>query len=198
MERVSLRERLKEIKDFRRKQAKQFELDYVLMIVILGTMSGAFGYRALGDFAKKYKEALIKFLKPQKDKIPSFDTIRYVLMHIDINEFEKAIEEWVLNYFERDDDKWISADGKSIKGSRNDEELVHMVTFFASESKKILMSDKVDNKSNEIPKIQEMLKRLPLKEMIITLDAMHAQEDTIKEIIKSGNDYVIQVKKKSK
>jgi len=70
-----------------------------------------------------------------------------------------------------------------------------MVTFFASESKKVLMTDKVDNKSNEIPKVQEMLKRFPLKEMIITLDAMHAQENTIKEIIKSGNDYVIQVKK---
>ncbi len=198
MEKVSLIEKLKEIEDFRRGQSRQFELDYVLMITILGTMSGFVGYRALGDFAKKYKEELIKVLKPKKPKVPSFDTIRYVLMHIDVKEIEKVIKEWTLNYFKKENKKWISVDGKSIRGSKEDEELVHMVTFFESESKKALTSQKVDSKSNEIPKVQEMLKKFPLKEMIITLDAMHTQDETIKEIIKSGNDYVIQVKKKSK
>ena len=53
MEKVSLIEKLKEIEDFRRGQSRQFELDYVLMITILVTMSGFVGYRALGDFAKK-------------------------------------------------------------------------------------------------------------------------------------------------
>jgi len=112
MRRISLREKLKEIKDFRRRQAKQFELDYILMIVILATMSGYFGYRAMGDFAKKYKETLIKFLKPKKEKVPSFDTIRYVLMHIDIKEVERVIEEWILSYFKKEDNKWISVDKK--------------------------------------------------------------------------------------
>ncbi|MEO1924202.1 MAG: ISAs1 family transposase [Nautiliaceae bacterium] len=198
MERVSLREELKKIRDFRRGQGRMHSIDVVLMIAILGTMSDYLGYRALGDFVKKHKKELIKYLKPRNDKLPSFLTIRRVLINLDIKEFKKAIENWVLNYFEKENEKWISVDGKSINGSKEDEELVHMVTFFASKSKKALISNKVDNKSNEIPKVQEMLREFPLKEMIITLDAMHAQEDTVREIIKSGNDYVIQVKKKSK
>jgi len=198
MERVSLREELKKIRDFRRGQGRMHSIDVVLMIAILGTMSDYLGYRALGDFVKKHQKELIKYLKPRNDKLPSFLTIRRVLINLDIKEFKKAIENWVLNYFEKENEKWISVDGKSINGSKEDEELVHMVTFFASKSKKALISNKVDNKSNEIPKVQEMLREFPLKEMIITLDAMHAQEDTVREIIKSGNDYVIQVKKKSK
>jgi L-2-hydroxyglutarate oxidase LhgO len=197
MERENLREKLKEIKDFRRGQGRMHSIDVVLMIAILGTMSGFLGYRALGDFVKKYRKELIKYLQPRNDNLPSFLTIRRVLINLDVKEFKKIIEEWILNYFYKENNKWISVDGKSIRGSKDDEELVHMVTFFESESKKTLISKKVDNKSNEIPKVQEMLREFPLKEMIITLDAMHAQENTVKEIIKSGNDYIIQVKKKS-
>ena len=43
-----------------------------------------------------------------------------------------------------------------------------------------------------------MMLSFPLKDMIITLDALHTQTKTCEAIIKSGNDYVIQVKNNQK
>jgi len=43
-----------------------------------------------------------------------------------------------------------------------------------------------------------MMEEFPLKDMIITLDALHCQTKTLKAIKDSGNDYVIQVKENQK
>ena len=60
------------------------------------------------------------------------------------------------------------------------------------------MARKTATKSNEIPLVQEMLTSLPLKDVIITLDAMHCQTKTAKMIKESGNEYVLQVKNNQK
>jgi predicted transposase YbfD/YdcC len=43
-----------------------------------------------------------------------------------------------------------------------------------------------------------MMKEFALKDMIITLDALHCQTKTLKAIKDSGNEYVIQVKENQK
>jgi hypothetical protein len=49
----------------------------------MSIMSGYIGYRAIGDFIVRNKTDLISTLKPRKGRLPSFDVIRQVLMHID-------------------------------------------------------------------------------------------------------------------
>ena len=73
-----------------------------------------------------------------------------------------------------------------------------MVSFFASDSQEILIARKTADKSNEIPLVQKMMEEFPLKDMIITLDALHCQTKTLKAIKDSDNDYVIQVKENQK
>ena len=169
------------------------------MIVIFGTMSGYFGYRALGDFVERFKDELIEYLKPKKDRLPSYSTIRRVILNLDTRKFTQIFEEWVSSYFTKEGKKWISIDGKTIKGSKNeDKKLVHLVSVLANDSKDVLKSRSVDEKSNEIPTVQKILKEFPLKDMIITLDAMHTQKENTKIIKDSGNDYLMQVKKNQK
>jgi len=199
MERVSLRERLKRLEDKRRKAGQRHPIDIALMIVIFGTMSGYFGYRALGDFSKRFKKELIEYLKPKKGRLPSYSTIRRVILNLDIKEFREIFEEWISSYFVQEGKRWVSIDGKSIKGSKEeDKKLVHLVSVFASETKDVIKSKSVNSKSNEIPAVQEILKEFPLKDVIITLDALHTQKETTKIIKESGNDYVLQVKKNQK
>ena len=52
----------------------------------------------------------------------------------------------------------------------------------------------MDDKSNEIPALQELLSILNLKGGVVTADAMHCQKETVKKIIEKDADYVIQVK----
>ena len=197
----NLREELKELEDVRRGAGQRHKIDVVLMITILATMSGYMGYRAIGDFAKRYKEELVEYLEIEKKRVPSFSTVRRVLMQIDHQKFMEVFEKWMGNYLKQEGQQWVSVDGKAIKGTKQKEEdkkLAHLVSFFSSDSKEVLMARKTATKSNEIPLVQEMLASFPLKDVIITLDAMHCQTKTAKAIKKSGNEYVLQVKENQK
>jgi hypothetical protein len=201
MKEYNLREELKTLKDKRRGQAQQHKIDVVLMITIMATMSGYQGYRAIGDFAKRYQEDIVQYLELKKDRVPSFPTIRRVLMEINHKKFGDIFTEWMKNYMKNSNSQWIAVDGKAIKGTKQKEEdkkLAHLVSFFASDSKEILIARKTASKSNEIPLVQEMMEEFPLKNMIITLDALHCQTKTLKAIKNSANEYVIQVKENQK
>ena len=49
---------LKQVKDFRKPGGQRHPLWFILLIAILGFMTGHLGYRALGDFAKAHQEIL--------------------------------------------------------------------------------------------------------------------------------------------
>ncbi|MBE0515761.1 ISAs1 family transposase [Sulfurimonas sp.] len=201
MKEFNLREELKTLKDNRRGQAQQHKIDVVLMITIMATMSGHQGYRAIGDFAQRYKKELVKYLSIEKERVPAYATVRRVLMNINHKKFEDIFTKWMRHYMRKTHSGWIAVDGKAIKGTKQKEEdkkLAHLVSFFASDSLEILTARKTASKSNEIPLVQEMMETFPLKDMIITLDAMHCQTKTLKAIKDSGNDYVVQVKDNQK
>ncbi|MCF6184110.1 MAG: ISAs1 family transposase [Bacteroidales bacterium] len=199
MKAYSLREELKKIKDKRRGAGQRHSIDVVLMITIMATMSGYKGYRAIGDFCNRYRDELIEYLDIEKKRLPAFATIRRVLMKIDHKELSKVFEQWMSQYLTKEAKEWVSVDGKAIKGTKQKEEdkkLAHLVSFFSSDSKEVLIARKTATKSNEIPLLQEMLETFPLKDMVITLDALHCQTKTAKAIKEeSGNEYVLQVKK---
>ncbi len=197
MEKVTLQEELKKLEDKRRGQGRRHSIDLVLMLTIMATMSRFFGYRAIGDFAVRYKDELIKYLKPSKDRLPAYATVRRVLKEIDSNAFGAIFTRWMEQYLQKEDEAWISIDGKAIRGTKQKEEdkkLAHLVSFFKNDSKEVIIARQTASKSNEIPLVQEMLKEFSLEKMILTLDALHCQTETLAAIIESKNDYVVQVK----
>lgn len=201
MTEFNLRKELATLKDKRRGQAQQHKIDVVLMITIMATMSGYQGYRAIGDFAQRYKKQIVKYLELEKDRVPAYATVRRVVQEIDHKKFGDIFTKWMKHYMRKSNSQWIAVDGKAIKGTKQKEEdkkLAHLVSFFASDSKEILIARKTADKSNEIPLVQEMMEEFPLKDMIITLDALHCQTKTLQAIKDNGNDYVVQVKENQK
>jgi hypothetical protein len=197
----TLREELKKIKDPRRGAGQRHPIDVVLMITIMATMSGYLGYRAIGDFSKRYRNELISYLSIEKERVPAFATIRRVLMGIEYEKFTEIFEHWMGKYMQKKNHQWVSIDGKAIKGTKQKEEdlkLAHLVSFFSSDSKEVLIARKTATKSNEIPLVQEMIESFPYKDVIFTLDALHCQTKTAKAIKNSGNEYLLQVKKNQK
>jgi predicted transposase YbfD/YdcC len=53
----------------------------------------------------------------------------------------------------------------------------------------------VDNKSNEIPAVQELLDMINIEGIVVSMDAMHCQRDTVEKVIAGGGDYVVQLKR---
>jgi predicted transposase YbfD/YdcC len=69
-----------------------------------------------------------------------------------------------------------------------------MVSAWAAENRLVLGQVNVDEKSNEITAIPELLKVLALNGCIVTLDAMGTQKTIAKQIIDQGADYILSLK----
>jgi hypothetical protein len=135
----------------------------------------------------------------KKERVPSHHTIARALENIDFDQFIKIFYEWAKTYVDIEEKEWISIDGKAIAGTvRNPhnklQEYINLVSVFASKRRQVLSAGKVENKSNEIPLVQQLMKELDLEGVIFTLDALHCQRKTTKAVVESKNDYVIGVK----
>lgn len=196
----NLYELLLELDDHRRAQGRMHELRLALVLVIMATMSGFQGLRAIGDFIKKNEKELVKTFKPRKDRLPSYLTIGRVLQNVDFDQLIKIFHNWTIGYVKIADSEWISIDGKAIGGTvsglrDSQQDFLNLVSVFSSKQKQILRVGKINNnKESEIPKARELIKMLDLEGVVYTLDALHCQKKTVKTIIESGNDYCIGVK----
>lgn len=59
----SLIDYLKDVPDERNPSGRRHPLWLILLIIIMGIMSGYWGYKGLGTFIERHRRALIKILK---------------------------------------------------------------------------------------------------------------------------------------
>ncbi len=69
-----------------------------------------------------------------------------------------------------------------------------MVSAWASANRLVLGQRKVDEKSNEITAIPELLKLLEISGCIVTIDAMGCQKEIASQIVQQGGDYILALK----
>ncbi len=108
-------EQLQQVKDFRTKDGQRHPLWLVLLFVIMGTMSGYVGYRAWGDFVKRHRRVLIETFGIQKHGVPSYSTIRRILMGVDFDILAATFNYWAQNYVHLETWEWCGIDGKVLK-----------------------------------------------------------------------------------
>src|SRR5699024_8864343 len=92
----------------------------------------------------------------------------------------------------------ISLDGKTDNGSaRNTLEKIkplNVLSAYSDNQSTCLYSIMIEDKTNEIPTVPEILDKLKLKDVIVTWDALNTQTNNIKAVIERGGDYVVPVK----
>jgi predicted transposase YbfD/YdcC len=116
---------------------------------------------------------------------------------INAQEFQIAFYEWVLTVNEITQGQITSIDGKCLRGSddkRLGKRAIYMVSAWAESNHLVLGQRKVDEKSNEITAIPELLQILAISGCIITIDAMGTQTHIAKTILEAHADYVLSVK----
>jgi predicted transposase YbfD/YdcC len=92
---------------------------------------------------------------------------------------------------------WRTAiDGKTVRGARSKAgKAPHLVAALAHGIGAVLGQVAVEEKSNEIPAVRELLKAFAdLAGAVFTIDAMHTQHDTAQAILARQADYVMTVK----
>lgn len=198
---LRLIEKLKKVKDFRNPSGRRHQLWTVLLIIILGIMQSYVGYRAIGDFAKYNQALLTKYFKLPSEKMPSYSTIRRILMGLDWSELLDIFNEWAKEeYHDKEGLEWIAVDGKCLRNTviNHDEatqNFVMFASFFSQETGIVLYLERWENKeSSEVHQVQDMVRDTELTDKTFTLDALHSNRVTPQEIIDSNNDYLITLK----
>ena len=179
---ANLIEELKKIRDFRTGKGRRHPLWLVLLLVIMGTMSGCLGYRALGDFVKRHKQSLIETLEIPKNRVPSYSTIRRVMMRMNFEELTQIFNYWASQYIELDNFEWLATDGKSIKATVLDysneyQAFVSVVSMFSNKQGLVVALQTMNNKqTSEIATVQSLVSALDLKGIVFSFDALHCQK----------------------
>lgn len=172
----------------------------IISIAICAIISGAEGWVDMENYGKSKLDWLKTFLA-LPNGIPSHDTFGRVFSLLDPKEFQAGFRSWIESIQQLTQGEIVAIDGKQLRGSHDDylgKNAIYMVSAWAEANEIVLGQRKVDDKSNEITAIPELLKVLSLEGCIITIDAIGTQTKIAKAIINAGADYLLSVKDNQK
>ena len=199
----------------------RYPLYEILVICFLAVLSNADTWVEIEDFGRT-KETWLKTFLPLRHGIPSHDTFQRVLSMIDREELQKTTVEYLEGVMDgiadtlaaakqdegpegeeegKKEYRHLSMDGKEERGTGRkedtDEEIPNIQTLHIYDCSNgiCLQSEPIENKTNEIPVGQRLLKLMNLKDCIVTADALHTQKLTCKTIMEQGGNYVLGLKR---
>jgi len=182
--------------DLRQKKKVKHKISDIIMLSLFGLLANADDFVEIEIFGCAHIKILKNYLE-LPNGIPSHDTIGRVFGIISPEFMKKAQAIWneILSSDEGEKIKKIFAlDGKTQRGNGTDEQKANHIVSAVDEDGFCIGEERVDDKSNEITAIPELIDQLNVKGHIITIDAMGTQTEIAKKIRKAGADYVLALK----
>ena len=170
-------------------------LEAILIITILGTICGAHNWVEIEQWGQAQWAWLSEFLELPHG-IPSHDTFGRVFALLNPESLHQAFVAW-MSALSQLSQEIIALDGKAIRRSlerADGKGPIHVVSAWASRNELVLAQFKVDDKSNEITALPELLALLDLKGCVVTIDAIGCQVEIARQIVAQGGDYVLSLK----
>jgi len=167
----------------------------IIIIAICAVICGADGWVDVEEFGKTKRAWLERFLD-LPNGIPSHDTFGRVFARINPEQFQRSFLLWVQAIQQVRSDV-IAIDGKTHRGSHdraNGKAALHLISAWAAENRLVLGQVAVDDKSNEITAIPQLLELLDLRGSTVTIDALGCQTAIAEQIVSQGGNYVLALK----
>lgn len=195
----TLLEIFSQIKDRRRAEGKLYPLPQILLFCLLAMLAGATSYRRMHEFIMAHFRRLSVLFPSKMAKAPCYAQIRNILAGLDPVEMEQAFRLHAegLSRSEAGDLKQLAVDGKSLRGSFDalkDKKATQLLSVFATADRIVLAHVEIDDKTNEIPVAQALIRDLKLENCLFTFDALHCQKRTFEAAAAVGSRVVVQVK----
>lgn len=184
------------LEDPRIERTRKHSLVDIVCLSICAVIAGAEGWEDIEEFGLQ-KEAWLRRHLRLENGIPSHDTISRVFRLLKPQAFEEAFRDWVQVLVERLGLRQIALDGKTVRRSHDRhsaKNALHLVSAWSVENRLVLGQQAVDDKSNEITAIPELLRLLELQGAIVTIDAMGCQKEIAETIVAHGGEFVLAVK----
>lgn len=168
----------------------------IIGLALFAVLAGAQCYTEIEDFCRHHEEWLKKYFQ-LPNGIPSHDTFSRVFSGINSTAFQESFFTWLKATIQIFPENVIAIDGKSIRASKRVShglKALHIVNAWSCVNGISLGQLVVDDKTNEITVIPDILKKLCIEGAIITLDAMGCQKEIAKQIVEQKGDYILRVK----
>lgn len=194
-----LLERLKQLKDPRKRRGVRHSVTSTLAVAICATLSGARSFLAIGEWAADLSQDLLRRLgcryHPEQCRYvpPSEPTLRRHLQSADAEQLDRILNEWLAAQTDPDA---IAVDGKTVRGAKDGEgKALHLLSALLHKEGVVVAQRAVDKKTNEITEFQSVLNPLDLKGKVVTADALHTQVEHARHIVEEKKaDYLFTVK----
>lgn len=184
------------VTDFRQEKKVLHKMMDIIMLVFFATLANADDWVEIEVFGKEHEDFLRRYLE-LPNGIPSHDTIQRVFAMVSSEFLETFQKRWneMLSSDEGEKVKRLLAiDGKTQRGNGNKNQKANHIVSAVDERGFCLGQKRVEEKTNEIKAIPELLDCLNIKGTIITTDAMGTQTAIVKKIRQKRADYVLALK----
>jgi predicted transposase YbfD/YdcC len=187
---------LAQIPDPRKKRGRRHPLAGLLAVGIAAVIAGSKSFAAIGQWAADAGPEALAVLGAVRGAAEE-STFRRAFALVSPDVLDRVLGAWLHTRAMRAGGRLVIAvDGKTVRGAKSKGgKAPHLVAALAHGTGAVLGQVAVDEKSNEIPAVRDLLKALAdLASAVITIDAMHTQHDTAQVILGRGADYVMTVK----
>lgn len=185
------------IEDVRQQSKVRHTLKDILVIVLFATLANADDWVEMALFAEDYQDYLRKYIE-LKNGPPSHDTLRRVMGMISPEILQQLYTKWQERLNRNEGEllkKIICIDGKTMcSNKREGQKPSPIVSAWSKEDGYCLGQKAVEEKSNEITAIPELLEKIQIKGQVVTIDAMGTQTAIAEKVKNKRADYVLALK----
>lgn len=185
------------VPDPRDRRGVRYPLAGVLAVAVCAVLAGARSFTAIGEWALDLSVEQLARLGLERAPVES--TMRKLFARLDAVAVDRqlAVLAWCRTRH-IGGRRVIAIDGKTVRGARTTTAAApHLIAAVDHTTGVVLGQNAVAAKSNEIPAVRELLAGFDPRDLdgcVITVDAMHTQDETAKAILAGGADYVFTVK----
>ena len=187
---------LAQVPDLRKKRGRRHALAGLLAVGIAAVIAGSRSFAAIGQWAGDADPDVLAALGAERGPAEE-STYRRAFALVSADVLDRVLGAWLHTRAVRAGGRLVIAiDGKTVRGAKSKGgKAPHLVAALAHGIGAVLGQVAVDEKSNEIPAVRELLKAFAdVAGAVFTIDAMHTQTDTAKVILARRADYVMTVK----
>ena len=167
-------------------------------ILLIGLCTVLCGGETCTDMVRfgRAKHTFLEEVLTLRHGIPSHDTFSRVFRLLDPAQFQACFLTFMRRFAEGCQGV-VALDGKTLRRSfdrASSASPLHLVSAWAVEQRLVLAQRAVEDKSNEITAVPQLLKMLCLQGVVVTADALNCQRAIAAQVIEQGGDYVLALK----
>jgi predicted transposase YbfD/YdcC len=188
---------LGEVVDPRARRGRRYPVVALVAAGIAATLAGARSFAAIAQWLGDQDAGVAVALGfGEHRRAPEESVFRRLFARLDPQLLDALIGAWMWTTTSLVAGRRVIAiDGKTVRGARLAGAVApHLVAAFDHATGVVLGQVAVAAKTNEIPTVRALLRVLDLTGAVLTIDAMHTQDDTAALITAGGGDYVFTVK----